>query len=81
MIFGAVVFKMLKMFSEGGYEDLIVPMAVGIVTSCISGLVAVWGTIKLVSTHSMMPFVVYRIAVGVLMLVILAAGWRENIAV
>ena len=81
VIFGAVVFKMLKMFSEGGYEDLIVPMAVGIVTSCISGLVAVWGTIKLVSTHSMMPFVVYRIAVGVLMLVILAAGWRENIAV
>jgi len=81
VIFGAVVFKMLKMFSEGGYEDLLVPMAVGIVTSCISGLFAVWGTIKLVSTHSMMPFVVYRIAVGVLMLVILAAGWRENIAV
>ncbi len=81
VILGAVAFKMLKMFSEGGYEDLLIPMAVGIVTSCISGLVAVWGTIKLVSTRNLMPFVVYRIAIGVVMLVILAVGWRENIAV
>ena len=81
VIFGAVVFKMFKMFSEGGYEELLVPMAVGIVTSCISGLVAVWGTIKLVSTRNLMPFVIDRIAVGVLMLVILAFGWRENVAV
>ena len=81
VIFGAVVFKMLKMFSEGGYEELLVPLAVGIVTSCISGLVAVWGTIKLVSTRNLMPFVIYRIAVGVLMLVILAFGWCENVAV
>ena len=81
VLFGAVVFKMFKMFSEGGYEELLVPLAVGIVTSCISGLVAVWGTIKLVSTRNLMPFVIYRIAVGVLMLVILAFGWRENVAV
>ena len=81
VIFGAVVFKMLKMFSDGGYEDLLIPMAVGIVTSCIAGLIAVWGTIKLVSTRNLMPFVVYRIAVGVLMLVILAAGWRGNVAI
>ncbi len=81
VILGAVVFKMLKMFSEGGYEDLLVPMAVGIVTSCISGLIAVWGTIKLVSTRNLMPFVIYRIVIGVVMLVILAAGWRENVAV
>ena len=81
VIFGAVVFKMFKMFSEGGYEELLVPLAVGIVTSCISGLVAVWGTIKLVSTRNLMPFVIYRIVVGVLMLVILAFGWRENVAV
>jgi undecaprenyl-diphosphatase len=81
VIFGAVVFKLLKMLSDGGYEDLLVPMAVGIVTSCIAGLIAVWGTIKLVSTRNLMPFVVYRIAIGVLMLVVLAAGWRDNVAV
>lgn len=81
VIFGAVVFKTASMLSDGGYEELLVPMAVGIVTSCISGLLAVWGTIKLVSTRSLMPFVVYRIAVGLLMLLILALGWRENVAV
>jgi undecaprenyl-diphosphatase len=81
VIFGAVVFKMLSMFQDGGYEDLLIPMAVGIVTSCLSGLLAVWGTIRLVSTRSLMPFVIYRIAVGVLMLVVLAFGWRDNIAV
>lgn len=81
VIFGAVVFKMLSMFSDGGYEDLLIPMAVGIVTSFIAGLIAVWGTIKLVSTHSLMLFVIYRVTVGVLMLVILAVGWRDNIAV
>ena len=81
VIFGAVVFKMLSMVSDGGYEDLLLPMAVGIVTSFIAGLIAVWGTIKLVSTHSLMPFVIYRVTVGVLMLIILALGWRDNIAV
>ncbi len=81
VIFGAVVFKLLKMLSDGGYGDLLIPMAVGIVTSCIAGLIAVWGTIKLVSTRNLMPFVVYRIAIGILMLVILAAGWRDNVAV
>lgn len=80
VIFGAVVFKMLSMVGNGGYEKLLIPMAVGIVTSFAAGLIAVWGTIKLVSTHSLMPFVIYRVTVGVLMLVILALGWRDNIA-
>nr|WHW29225.1 putative undecaprenyl-diphosphate phosphatase [uncultured bacterium] len=81
VIFGAVVYKAAKLLSEGGYEDLLIPMAVGIVTSCIAGLLAVWGTIKLVSTRNLMPFVVYRIAVGIAMLLILAFGWRDNVAV
>ncbi len=80
VIFGAVVFKFASMLSDGGYQDLLVPMAVGIVTSFVSGLIAVWGTIKLVSTSSLMPFVVYRIAAGVLVLVVLAFGWRSNVA-
>lgn len=79
VIFGAVVFKMAKLFADGGYEDLLVPMAVGIVTSCLAGLVAVWGTIRLVSTRTLMPFVVYRIALGLVVLLVLAADWRDNV--
>ena len=62
-----------------GYEDLLVPMAVGIVTSCLSGLAAVWGTLKLVRTRTLMTFVIYRIGLGLLVLIVLAAGWRENV--
>lgn len=78
VIFGAVVFKFARLLSDGDFGDLLIPMAVGIVTSCLSGLVAVWGTLKLVSTRSLMPFVVYRIGMGVVVLVVLAAGWREG---
>ena len=38
--------------------------------------VAVWGTLKLIRTHSFLPFVVYRIIVGVLILLILASSFR-----
>jgi undecaprenyl-diphosphatase len=76
VIAGAVVFKAYGAIDEGLPGDLIAPMIVGIVTSGIAGWIAVWGTIKLVQTHSLMPFVWYRIALGVLVLIVLAAGWR-----
>lgn len=73
---GAVVFKLAKLFKDGVPDGLAVPMLVGIVTSGLSGWLAVWGTLKLVRTRSFTPFVVYRIALGVVVLVIVAAGWR-----
>jgi undecaprenyl-diphosphatase len=73
---GAVVFKMAKLIADGGYDDLVTPMIVGIITSGLAGWFAVWGTIKLVRTRSFMPFVVYRCVVGVAVLVILATSWR-----
>lgn len=74
--FGAVVFKMAKLVADGGYEGLVTPMIVGIVTSGLAGWLAVWGTIKLVRTRSFLPFIVYRVALGVVVLVVVAAGWR-----
>ena len=73
---GAVVFKMVGLAGDGIPEGLAVPMLVGIVTSAVSGWSAVWGTLRLVRTHSFTPFVVYRVVVGVAVLVILATGWR-----
>ena len=35
-----------------------------------------WGTLRLVRTHSFMPFVIYRVVVGLAVLVIVATGWR-----
>lgn len=73
---GAVAFKMAGLAADGIDQDLRVPMLVGIVTSGISGWIAVWGTLTLVRTRSFMPFVIYRIALGVVVIVVMAAGWR-----
>jgi undecaprenyl-diphosphatase len=75
--FGAIVFKWFDVSAEGGIpEDFRAPFLWGIVASGITGYVAVWGTLKLIRTHSFLPFVVYRIIVGVLILLILASSFR-----
>ena len=73
---GAVAYKLFKLIRDGIPDGLGVPMIVGIITAGLSGWVAVWGTLRLIRTHSFMPFVIYRCALGVAVLVILAAGWR-----
>ena len=52
------------------------PLIVGVITSGLAGLLAVWGTLKIVRTHSFMPFVIYRIALGVIVLFVAATGLR-----
>lgn len=73
---GAVAFKLLKLFSDGIPDGLLLPMVVGIVTSGISGWVAVWGTLRLVRTRTFTPFVVYRIALALLVWGLMVAGVR-----
>lgn len=76
VIFGAVVFKFGGMIADGIPEGLVVPLIVGVITSGLAGLLAVWGTLKIVRTHSFMPFVIYRIALGVIVLFVAATGLR-----
>ena len=76
VIFGAVVFKLGGLVSDGIPDGLLVPLVVGIITSCLSGLLAVWGTLKIVRTSSFMPFVIYRIVLGVVVLIVVATGLR-----
>jgi undecaprenyl-diphosphatase len=73
---GAVLWKGVGLAGDGIPEGLGVPMLVGIVTSAVSGWLAVWGLLRLVRTHSFMPFVVYRVVLGAAVLIIVAAGWR-----
>ena len=76
VIFGAVVFKFAGMIADGIPDGLLVPLIVGIITSGLSGWLAVWGTLRIVRTRSFMPFVIYRIALGVVVLVVVATGIR-----
>ena len=71
---GALLFKWVDVSSEGGIPDsFVAPFVWGIVASGITGWLAVWGTLKLVKTHSFAPFVIYRIGLGALLLVVYAA--------
>jgi undecaprenyl-diphosphatase len=76
VIFGAVVLKVGKLIVDGIPDGLVAPMLVGIATSAASGWAAVWGTMRLIRTHSFTPFVVYRIIAGIAVLLIVASGWR-----
>jgi undecaprenyl-diphosphatase len=72
VIAGAVVFKLGGLVAEGIPEGLLAPMIAGIIASGLSGWLAVWGTLRLLRTRSFAPFVVYRIVVGVLVLLTVA---------
>ena len=73
---GAVTVKLLDLFSDGIPDGLVIPMVVGILTSGISGWLAVAGLLKLVRSKSFDAFVIYRVVAGVAILAIAASGWR-----
>jgi undecaprenyl-diphosphatase len=63
---GALVFKAADVVSAGGIPDgFAAPFVWGIVASGITGWLAVWGTLRLIRTHTFTPFVIYRVVVGV----------------
>jgi undecaprenyl-diphosphatase len=76
VIAGAVVLKVGRLVVDGMPDGLLTPMIVGVATSFVAGWIAVWGTLRLVRTRTLTPFVVYRVALGVVVLVVAGAGWR-----
>ena len=76
VIAGAVLFKGVKLAKDGIPDGLVWPMIVGIITSAIAGWFAVWGTLRLLRTQTFLPFVIYRVLLGIAVLGIAASGWR-----
>ena len=52
------------------------PFLWGMAASAVTGWLAVWGTLRLVRFYTFAPFAIYRVVVGVSVLLALAAGWR-----
>lgn len=74
---GALVFKAVDVAGEGGIpEGFEAPFAWGIVASGITGWLAVWGTLRLIRTRTFTPFVIYRVGLGVVVLLAYFAGFR-----
>jgi len=76
VISGAVVFKLAKLAQDGVPDGFITPMIVGVVAAAVSGWLAIATLMKVVSTRSLKPFVLYRIAAGIAVLLITATTWR-----
>ncbi|HEX6423501.1 MAG TPA: undecaprenyl-diphosphate phosphatase [Acidimicrobiales bacterium] len=74
---GALLYKAVDVGTGGGVPaDVRAAFLWGIVSSAITGYVAVWGMLKIVTTRSFAPFVLYRLAVGVAVLALLATPFR-----
>jgi undecaprenyl-diphosphatase len=71
---GAVAYKGYKAISEGLPHDVAGPIIVGTIAAAISGYLAIAGLLALVRRHSYDVFVVYRVLVGVAVLLLIASG-------
>jgi undecaprenyl-diphosphatase len=76
IVFGATVFEAIGALREGLPDDVAGPMIVGTIAAAISGYLAIAFLLRLVRTASYRPFVYYRYAAGIVILLIIATGLR-----
>jgi undecaprenyl-diphosphatase len=75
-VFGATIFKAASAVNDGLPPGVAQPMIVGTIAAAVSGYLAISFLLRLVRTTSYRPFVFYRYAAGVAILLIIATGLR-----
>lgn len=74
---GVGLYKGVKVFTGGGIPPGFgTAFALGTLTSGVTGFIAVWALLRLVRSRSFVPFVVYRIVVGLAVVGIAASSLR-----
>jgi undecaprenyl-diphosphatase len=73
---GATLYKAASAVNEGLPDGVAGPMVVGTIAAAVSGYWAISFLLRLLRTTSYRPFVLYRYAVGVGVLLIIATGLR-----
>jgi undecaprenyl-diphosphatase len=76
IIGGATVYKGAQLARDGIPSGFGNAFLWGVVASAISGFVAIAFLLQYIRTHSFRPFVIYRIVVGIAVIVIFATGIR-----
>lgn len=61
-------------FLENPSTELLIEMAIGAAVACVAALCAMHFLMKWLVSHSFMPFVIYRVLLGVLLLVLIYQG-------
>ena len=75
---GAVVFKAYKAVSEGLPHGVAGPMIIGTIAAAVSGYLTIAGLLAFVRRRSYDIFVVYRVVVGITVLLLIATGVRGS---
>jgi undecaprenyl-diphosphatase len=76
IVAGATLFKGVSAVHEGLPSGVAGPMVVGTLAAAISGYAAIVWLLRLVRTTSYRPFVLYRYAAGIAILIVIATGLR-----
>ncbi len=80
IVLGAVVLKGVKDVLLGGGlpPGSTGPFLVGMLAAAVSGLVAIWMLLGYVRRRTYAPFVAYRIVAAAVIVLVIAAGWRDG---
>jgi undecaprenyl-diphosphatase len=76
IVAGATLFKGISAVHEGLPPGVGGPMVVGTIAAAVSGYAAIVFLLRLVRTTSYRPFVLYRYAAGIVILLVIATGLR-----
>jgi undecaprenyl-diphosphatase len=74
---GAIVFKGYEAVTDGLPAGVAAPIIAGIIAAAVSGYLAIFGLLRFVRTHSYDIFVIYRVLIGVGLLILILTGVRE----
>jgi undecaprenyl-diphosphatase len=67
----AGILKMVQLSQEGLGDLQVSVLVVGCLSAAFSGFVAIWGLLKIIERWSFLPFALYRVCVGILILLFL----------
>ena len=78
---GAAAYKALQVAKDGLPAGTATPFVVGILSAAVSGMVAIWFVLRYLKSHNFNLFVIYRIVVGVAILILIVAGVRSGMGI
>ena len=81
VIGGAAAFKGLQIAKDGLPAGTAMPFAVGMVAAALSGIAAIWFVLAYLKRHNFNIFVIYRIVVGVGVIILVVAGVRSGMGI
>jgi undecaprenyl-diphosphatase len=81
VIGGAAAFKALEVAKDGLPSGTAMPFLVGMASAALSGIAAIWFVLAYLKRNNFNLFVIYRIVVGVGVLVLIAAGVRSGMGI